>query len=280
MRRLAGSVLALALAISAPRVAVGAPPVDVHAETEAAESELERAQAAAGEARVSLARAAAQRFEAIARATGAWLPAARASDAHLLASNAPLASAWYWVATDVADYSDAYLEWQRRAVDALFARREAVSFRFSEPAKVLKVDGYALPYDAIGRAVALDLGDHQVSAVAESGATYDGRIPITAGGLGKASVFPITFGERAASEGNPDGNPKYPRRPGEDGISALQIVTIVATTTLATGIAIGGGYLLLGGDNPRGIDTPQGAAIITTEVVLIGAGVTIAILSD
>jgi hypothetical protein len=271
----------VALALSVPRLGAAAPPIDPQQETAAAEQELASAEALSpGSERMSLARSAAQRFEVVARTTGAWQPAARASDAHLLAGNPPLASAWYWLATDAGDYSDAYVAWQERAVDAVFTSREAVMFRFSEPAKTLRVDGFTLPYDAIGRAVALDRGDHAVSAVAESGATYDGKVPIEAGGLGKTSVFPIAFGQRAASEGSPDGNPKYPRRPGEEGISALQIVTIVATTTLATGIAIGGGYLLLGGDNPRGIDTPQGAAIIATEVVLIGAGVTIAILSD
>jgi hypothetical protein len=281
MRSLVAWVVVAALALMVPQAANAAPPIDPARETELAEQEIAAAQAAPSEeGRLSLARSAAQRFEAIARATGSWQPAARASDAYLIAKSPPLASAWYWIASDVTDYSDGYLAWQRRALDAIFTPREAVTFKFAEPAKSLRVDGASLPYDAIGRPVALDAGDHAIQTESERGLKFEGRIPVDAADAGKTSVFPVAFDQPAASEGDPSGNPKYPPRPGEDGFGVLEIVTIVATTTLATGIAIGGGYLLFGGDNPRGLDTPEGAAIVTTEVLLIAGGVTIVIIGD
>jgi hypothetical protein len=58
------------------------------------------------------------------------------------------------------------------------------------------------------------------------------------------------------------------------------IVTVVGTIGLATGIAVGGGYLLLGGDNPKSFDTGGGVALIVTELLLIGAGTTLALLVE
>ena len=79
-----------------------------------------------------------------------------------------------------------------------------------------------------------------------------------------------------------EAGPVTPPRPPDDGggLSALQIVTIVGTVALASGIAVGGSYLLFGRDNPRGLDSAEGAIVVTTELLLIGAGTVIAIVSD
>lgn len=281
MRRRALALYACGLATWLGAGVATAGPVDQAKESELGESELAAAEAAASARdRVHHARAAAAHFEESARATGEWLPAARASDAYALAEMAPLASAWYWIAADAADYSEDYLAWQKRSLEQIFAKRASVTFHFSEPAKTVRVDGWSLPYDAFGRPVAFDEGSHTVSAMAERGKTYEGSLVVASSDLKRAKFFSVSFPEASDDTSGIPADKKYPPRPNEGGFSALQIVTIVATTALATGIAIGGGYLLFGSDNPHGLDSPEGAAIVVTEVVLIGGGVTIAIISD
>jgi hypothetical protein len=73
---------------------------------------------------------------------------------------------------------------------------------------------------------------------------------------------------------------RSPPPPSNDWSNPWMIATVVGTIGLATGIAVGGGYLLLGGDNPKSFDTGGGVALIVTEILLIGAGTTLALLVE
>ncbi len=280
MRASAGAITLGLLALAATRSASAAPPVDPAYELKEGERQLAAANASSSPSdKVKLARAAASHFEAASRATGEWSSAARASEAYLTANIPPLASAWYWIAAEGADYSESYLTWQKGALDRVFGGRASITLDPNQPIKTAQVDGASLPYDAIGRPIALDPGTHRVAATSDGAAVFQGSVVLSAGDVGKTKFFPVTF----QTTERPDeirADKKYPRRPNDGGFSALRIVTIVATTTLATGIAVGGGYLLFGSENPHGLDSPQGVAIVSTEVLLIAAGVTIALIAD
>jgi hypothetical protein len=230
---------------------------------------------------VAHARAAAEHFAASALSGGSWKSAAGAAEANLLAGSPPLASAWYWLASDTSDYSDAYLVWQRRALDDIFASRATITFQYSEPPTTLAVDGREIPELALERPVAVDPGEHSVVASSENGGTFRGKVRVGADEVGRTKFFPVKFVRGGALPEDEVGKGvQYPRRPGEEGMSVLQIINVVATVTLATGIAVGGSYLLYGTENPRGFGSPEGVAVIVTELSLIAAGTVIAIVGD
>ncbi len=278
MRLAAPLVLALVLVTDR----AGAGPVDAaDRELEAGARDLATARSAVSEQeRLSSARSAAAHFEASAKARRSWAAAAGAADAHLLAGSPPVASSWYWLASDAADYSEAYLAWQADALERIFAPRATVTLQPTAPPTSVQVGPWTLPPGTFDRAMALDPGEYDVSARAEGGAAFRGQLVVPGGIAGKTLFFPVRFSELAESEQEPSRTRRPPRPSSTDGMSALQIVTIVATVTLATGIAVGGGYLLFGSDNPRGLDTPEGAALVATEVVLIAGGTVVAIVAD
>jgi hypothetical protein len=221
-------------------------------------------------------------FETAARARPSWQAASGAADAHLLLGAPALSAAWYWIASDISDYSPGYLSWQRGALDRIFQKRAAITFEFNDRPRTLRLAGVAVPVQALLRELAFDPGDYAVTATSETGGTFEGTLHVDAADVGKARSFLVTFPKTAAGEdaGEDPGPPSYPRRPNQGGFGTLQILTIVATATLATGIAVGGGYLLLGSDNPKGLDSPEGAVLISVEVALIAGGTVIAIVGD
>lgn len=284
LRRRAPVFVAAALAALAHASPLQAAPTTVDPVAEAALGDRELASArvsASPEDRVAHARAAAEHFAASALSGGSWKSAAGAAEANLLAGSPPLASAWYWLASDASDYSDAYLAWQGRALDDIFATRATITFQYSEPPKTLEVDGRPIPELALERPVAIDPGEHAVVASSESGGTFRGKVRVGADESGRTKFFSVAFVRAGALPEDEVGkNVQYPRRPGEGGMSVLQIINVVATVTLATGIAVGGSYLLYGTENPRGFGSPEGVAVIVTELSLIAAGTVIAIVGD
>ncbi|MFO0550113.1 MAG: hypothetical protein U0271_17095 [Polyangiaceae bacterium] len=269
----------LALLVGAPRTASAAPTPD--SELVQGQRELEVARAAANEAdRRASASLALKHFQVSHGLEPRWQAAAGACDAALELGLTALASGWYWLATDAADYKDEYIAWQTDVLARLFDKRVAVAFDYDKTPASLRVDGAALPDGAFTRPLALDPGDHPVAATAETGATYEATVTVTAAELGTRQFHHVIF-KRILRAGEVDPNDVQlgPRPPDPPPMSALQIVTIVATGSLATAIAIGGGYLLFGRDNPNGIDTPEGAAIIGSELLLIGVGIAVALIN-
>lgn len=220
-------------------------------------------------------------FEASFGAEPSWKAAAGASGANLLLGSSAAASGWYWIASDNADYSEPYLAWQKGALAEIFDGRAAFTLEYNEIAATVRVDGVGLPAGAFDRPVALDVGTHSVLATAESGNTFQGTLEVDDTHVGGRHFFPVRF-VRVLKAGEEDPLMPLSRgRPKPDtSMAPLQIAMVVGTVALASGIAIGGGYLLFGEDNPRGIDTPEGAAVIITELIVIGAGTAIALLSD
>ncbi len=282
LRALVGFVIALAALVHARPVRAAPTTVDPVAEAALGDRELAAAKVSAlPEERVAHARAAAEHFAASALSGGSWKSAAGAAEANLLAGSPPLASAWYWLASDTSDYSDAYLVWQRRALDDIFASRATITFQYSEPPKSLAIDGRELPEIALERAIAVDPGEHAVVASSESGSTFRGKVGVRAEEVGRTKFFSVRFARGGGPPEDEVGKGvQYPRGPSEEGMSVLQIVNVVATVTLATGIAVGGSYLLYGTENPRGFGSPEGVAVIVTELSLIAAGTVIAIVGD
>ncbi|MBL8739908.1 MAG: hypothetical protein JNK04_02405 [Myxococcales bacterium] len=210
-----------------------------------------------------------------------WQAAAGALDAELLLGSSAAASAWYWLAADRADYSDAYLAWQKAALARVFDGRAAFTFEFPATPQSMHVDGVPVPAGGAGRPLALDVGAHKISASTVDGDTHQSIIEVTTAEVGGRHFYPLAFKRHLrAGEVDPDLPQIGPRPPEKEDMGALQLVTIITTVALASGIAVGGGYLLFGEDNPRGIDTPEGAAIIATELALIGGGTAIALISD
>jgi hypothetical protein len=209
-----------------------------------------------------------------------WSAAAGALEAQLLLESSAAASAWYWVASDNADYSEAYLAWQKAALGRVFDGRAAFTFE-TPPLQSFNVDGVPIPVAGATRPLALDLGEHRVTATSVDGDTHQSAFGVVKEDFGETHFRPLSF-KRAlrAGEVDPDLPQLGARRPEPEDMGALQIVTIIGTVALASGIAVGGGYLLFGEDNPRGIDTPEGAAIIITELAIIGGGTAIALISD
>jgi hypothetical protein len=145
----------------------------------------------------------------------------------------------------------------------------------------MHVDGVPVPAGGAARPLALDVGEHKITASTVDGDTHQSIMQVAEAQVGGRHFYPLAFKRQLrAGEVDPDLPQIGPRPPQKEGMGALQIVTIITTVALASGIAVGGGYLLFGEDNPRGIDTPEGAAIIATELFLIGGGTTIALLSD
>lgn len=276
--------LALVLAALVYESPLHAAPTTVDPVVEAGLGDRELAAAkvsSSPEDRTAHARAAAEHYAASALSGGSWKSAAGAAEANLLAGSPPLASAWYWLASDASDYSDAYLAWQRRALDDIFATRATITFQYSEPPKTLELDGRQIPELALERPLAVDPGEHAVVASSENGGTFRGKVRAGADEGGRTKFFSVAFVRAGVAPEDEVGKPReYPRRPGEGGMSVLQIVNVVATVTLATGIAVGGSYLLYGTENPRGFGSPEGVAVIITELSLIGAGTVIAIVGD
>lgn len=221
-------------------------------------------------------------FEASYGAEPSWPAAAGASSASLLLGSSVAASAWYWVATDHADYSERYLSWQAGALTSVFEGRAMFTLEPSKPAASLRIDGFGIPLSAADRALAYDVGAHGVLATSQDGETFQGTLEVAPEQLGGRHFYPVRF-EAMLLAGQDD--PSLPRgrtrpAPPDAGMSGLQIATIVGTVALASGIAVGGGYLLFGEENPRGLDTVEGAAVVITELVVIGGGTLIALLSD
>ncbi|NUP14396.1 MAG: hypothetical protein HOW73_50845 [Polyangiaceae bacterium] len=220
-------------------------------------------------------------FEASFGTEPSWRAAAGASDANLLLGSTAAASGWYWVASDNADYSEAYLAWQTDALARIFDKRATFTFDFNDAAASLRIDDVGIPPAAVDRALAFDVGTHTVLATSQPGNTFQGKLDVTQDQIGKRFFFPVQFA-RMLKAGEED--PSLPQARGKkqesSGLGPLQIGMIVGTVALASGIAIGGSYLLFGEDNPRGLDTPEGAIIVSVELLVIGAGTAIALLSD
>lgn len=211
-----------------------------------------------------------------------WPAAAGASEANLQLGSSACAAGWYWLATDHADYSDRYLAWQTGALTSVFEQRAMFTFELPGPAATLRVDGFSVPIGAADRALAFDVGAHTVLATSAEGEAFQGTLDVAPEQVGGRYFFPVAFGKmlRAGEE-----DPNLPRGktrpdPPDTSMSALQIGTIIGTVALASGIAVGGGYLLFGEENPRGLDTVEGAVVVVTELLVIGAGTLIALLSD
>lgn len=233
--------------------------------------------ALAGQAEIA---SAAPQGDASESVTRDWRPAAELALAEMAAGRSVTASAWYWAATDAGDYSEAYLAWQEQALARIFEGRPAVTLELTEPAKTIHVDGIPLPNEGVDRPLALDPGKHSIVATSQSGGSFQGSIDIEPGGAEDRTFFKISFLPKGYVDPRFAGPATEPRPRVESSMSAFQIVTVISTVALASGIAIGGGYLLFGSENPRGLDTPEGAAIISVELLLIGGGTTIALLSD
>ena len=210
-----------------------------------------------------------------------WQAAAGALDAELLLGSSAAASAWYWLAADQADYSEAYLGWQKAALARVFDGRAMFTFEFPAPPQSMRVDGVPIATGGATRPLALDVGEHTITASTVDGDTHQSVMRVEVAEIGGRHFYPLAFKRQLrAGEVDPDLPQIGPRPPEKEDMGALQIVTIITTVALASGIAVGGGYLLFGEDNPRGIDTPEGAAIIATELLLIGGGTVIALISD
>lgn len=263
---------------------VAAAPVDeqlARAEAELRSAEANGSQSSARE-RKTLAASALEHFEQAYETEPSWRAAAGACDANLVLEQPAAASGWYWLASDKSDYSEAYLAWQTRALTRVFDNRAAFTFEYSRTPATMRVDGVALPVAALDRPVALDPGMHNLVATAEDGDGYKGSLMVTADQVGGRHFHYVPFQHMLrAGEDDPLGTTVKARpKADKEGMGALQIISIVSTVALASGIAIGGGYLLFGEENPRGIDTPEGAAVITVELLVIGGGTAIALLSD
>lgn len=279
------AALAVALGWAAPARAV--PPASAEAELAQADGALEKAVVASrspgARDRDALAVSALTHYQAAFALTPSWRAAAGAVDASLLRGASAAASSWYWVATDKTDYSDAYLAWQKDALSRVFDGRAAMTFEFSEEPKSLSVDGVAIDHLArITRPLALDPGEHAVTATSAEGNVFSESLRVEAKDVGGRAFHKVRF-ERVLKAGEEDPlGPVTRRKPSvpDEGTDVLRIVTIVSTVALASGIAVGGGYLLFGRDNPRGLDSAEGAAVVITELTLIGAGTVIALVSD
>jgi len=220
-------------------------------------------------------------LEAAQSTHASWRAAGGLALASIALGSPPAAAAWYWIASDLSDYSQPYLGWQKRALSAIFDQRAAITFEYSRAAKNVYIDELAMPTGGVDRPFALDPGEHDVRVISADGGTAHRTLRVKAEDVGKRLFFKIEVhppGWVDPRESGPVTNPRLP--PEKEGMSALQIVTIVSTVALASGIAIGGSYVLFGENNPYGFNSAEGAAIITTELVLIGAGTFIAIVSD
>jgi hypothetical protein len=190
------------------------------------------------------------------------------------------ASAWYWLATDSADYSEDYVAWQASAV-LMFDEHPTVTLEFAEEPEVVVIDGSTLP-GKIGRPLTFAIGPHSIQATSVLGNT--GSLELELDGKVRELRAKVPF-SRVLQAGEPDPRDpvvgkRSPPMPSNDWGNPWMIVTVVGTVTLAAGIAVGGGYLLLGGDNPKSFDTGGGVALIVTELLLIGAGTTLALLIE
>lgn len=264
-----------------PQVATAADEELARAEAELRGAETNGSQSTIRE-RKALAASALGHFEASFEAEPSWRAAAGACDANLILEQPAVASGWYWLASDKSDYSEAYLGWQTSALARVFDGRAAFTFEYSGTPATMRVDGTTIPVAAIDRPVALDVGMHNLTATSEQGDAYKGSLMVTADQVGGRHFHYVHFDHMLrAGEEDPLGTTVKARPKQEkEGMGALQIITIISTVALASGIAVGGGYLLFGEDNPRGIDTPEGAAVITVELLVIGGGTAIALLSD
>ncbi len=281
--------LALALAIGvaaiAPTAQVFAGPqtvavADVGAQTDQAFHEIELATAATGAERSEHARRARDLLLACHATSASWRTAGGLALTESLLGRPAVASGWYWIASDLSDYSDAYLSWQRPALASIFDGKVAVTLDLSRPAKTVHVDDAEIPPGAFDRPLAVAPGDHDLRVTAADGGSFHGAFAARAEDAGKRTFFKVDIHPPGWLDPSESGPVTKPRPQQEGGLSALQIVTIVGTVALASGIAVGGGYLLFGSDNPHGLDTAEGIAIVSTELVLIGAGTAIALLSD
>lgn len=193
-----------------------------------------------------------------------------------------LASAWYWLATDNADYSEEYVSWQSRAV-GIFDRSATLAFDFTQEPASISIDGEAVPgAGTTMRPLAISPGLHTVTATTASGATSstDVDVPPEPKPIKARLVFtePLAAGERDPRDPVvPLPPPPAPTNNWED---PLFVATVIGTITLAAGIAVGGGYLLLGEENPKSFDTAGGVALIVTELCLIGGGTALALMMD
>lgn len=211
-----------------------------------------------------------------------WRAAAGAMDASLVIGSPHAAAGWYWLAADVADYSESYLAWQKTALARVFEGRATYAFDFDEAPASLRIDGIAVPAGSLDRALAFEPGIHSVSAISQDGNRFQGTLEVAKEDVGTRKFFTVVF-EKVLKAGEIDPNaPQGQTRPTPEssGMSTLQIVTVVGTIALASAIAVGGGYLLLGEDNPRGFDSAGGVAVIVTELLVIGGGAAIALISD
>ncbi len=232
--------------------------------------------------RTSLFRAALKQYDLSFQDAPTWRSAAGAMNVSRLLERPDLASAWYWLATDHADYSDEYVAWQRTAV-TIFDEYSAVTFDFVEVPTSIVLDGEPLPTSAaLLRPIALSVGEHQVTATSVDGNTALEELTIDAERRQLRLRVPFT---RTLKAGEVDPRDPVigkgaPARASTNFTDPLTILTVVGTVTLASGIAIGGGYLLLGDDNPKSFDSAGGVALIITELLLIGGGTTLALLMD
>ncbi len=232
--------------------------------------------------RSQLLRAALTQYDQSFRDAPNWRSAAGAMKVYRLLERPDLASAWYWLATDHADYSDEYVAWQRTSV-AIFEEYSAVTFDFVEVPASVVLDGETLPTSAaLLRPIALAVGEHQVAATSVEGNTALEELTIDAEKRQLRVRVPFTRTLKAGEVDprDPVVGKGAPARATTNFTDPLTILTVVGTVTLASGIAIGGGYLLLGDDNPKSFDSAGGVALIITELILIGGGTTLALLMD
>lgn len=284
-RSLGAALVGLTLTVSAP--ALAAPPATPEAELLQADKALEEGRASTkDEERRRRGEDALKHYKAAWQAAPSWRSAAGAADASLLAGSSAAASSWYWVATDKADYSEAYLSWQRDALSRVFEGRAALTLEFAQDPTSLKIDGVPIDHvTRLTRPLALDTGAHTLSGTGVRGDVFNEQVELGAKDVGGRAFHKVQF-ERILAAGEEDPNGPVTKRrikPGESsdgGTDVLRIVTIVSTVALASGIAVGGGYLLFGRDNPRGLDSAEGAAVVITELSLIAGGTVIALVSD
>ncbi|HTJ83126.1 MAG TPA: hypothetical protein VL400_15515 [Polyangiaceae bacterium] len=285
MRR-AARVAAIALGLSAGwltrehAVFADAPTVEDQVDEGFRELDAAKAAPTPSEKREHLRRAQSL-FEAGEARSADWRSAGGLAVASLGLGSSAAAAAWYWLASDRADYSDAYLTWQKGALSSIFDRRAAITFDYSRPPKSVHIDDVGMPSGGLDRPFALDPGTHDVRVTTADGGAYHGKLRVKPDDAGKRLFFKIDIHPAGwVDPASEDVGKNLHLPPPKEGMSALQIVTIVATVGLASGIAVGGGYILFGRDNPRGLDSTEGAVVVTTELVLIGAGTFIAIISD
>ncbi len=211
-----------------------------------------------------------------------WKDAAGAMKAAERLELAFLASAWYWLATDHADYTDEYVSWQSRAV-TLFDRSATLAFDFTLDPVSVAIDGEPLPgVSPKIRPLAIAPGLHTVTATTAGGATssVEVDVPTDVKPIKVRLEFtaPLAAGEKDPRD--PVVPPPAPLAPMNNWEDPLFVATVIGTITLAAGIAVGGGYLLLGEENPKSLDTAGGVALIITELCLIGGGTALALLMD